>query len=173
MADEETEEAQPEQKKGGLPLFSIIAVVAVLILAAVYFFFFRSDPSEDEEIAEKRPKLEEPEIVYEDIESLILNPKGAGFKRFLTIKIELLVADRETLEKLEAEPIFKTQITDILVELLSDKTVDQLEAPSAKDDIKGELLPRLNNLLGPHFLKEKEMVSEAVKDIYYVKFLIQ
>ena len=93
--------------------------------------------------------------------------------RFLTIKIELLVADRETLEKLEAEPIFKTQITDILVDLLSDKTVDQLRAPSAKDDIKGELLPRLNNLLGPHFLKEKEMVSEAVKDIYYVKFLIQ
>lgn len=174
MADEDAQQAQPEPK-GGLPLPLIIGVGAVMLLAVVYFFFLRSKPvpAEDEETAQVEKKEEEVEAIYEGIEQLVINPKDAQFSKYLTIKMDLLVANEGILDALKEKPLYKTQITDTLIELLSDKTIEDLEGPTAKEDLKKEVLQRLNALLGPALLKEKEAVSQVFLDLYYVNYLIQ
>jgi flagellar FliL protein len=172
MADEEAPQGQPEAK-GGLPLPLIIGVGAAVLLAVVYFFFLRAKPPEDEEAAPVEKKKEEKEAIYEKLEPLIVNPKDAGFQKFFTIKLDLLLANDAVLEALDTKPVYKTQITHALIELLSDKTVEELEGPTAKEDLKREILRRLNATLGPNILKDKEAVAEPVKDIYYIKYLIQ
>ena len=172
MADEETQQSQPEPK-GGLPLPLIIGVGAVVLLAVVYFFFLRSKPPEDEELTQAKKKKEEPEAIYEQLESLTINPKGSQFSKYLTFKIDLVVANLDILDALKTRPLYKTQIADALVELLSDKTVEELESPTAKEDLRKEILHRLNALLNPSFLKEKKAISETILDIYYVNYLIQ
>lgn len=172
MADEGAQgQAEP---KGGLPLPLIIGVGAVVLLAAIYFFFLRPKPAgEEEEEAQAEKKEEHAEAIYEGIEALVINAKDAQFGRYLTIKVDLLVADETILETLKEKPLYRTQITDALVELLSDRTVSELESPTAKDDLKKEILQRLNALLGPALLKEKEAVSQVFVDLYYVNYLIQ
>lgn len=172
MADEAPQQAQAEPK-GGLPLPLIIGVGAVILLAVVYFFFLRSKPAEDEEAAKVEKKGEEAEAIYEGIEQLVINPKGAQFNKYLTIKVDLLVANVEILDALKEKPLYKTQITDALVELLSDRTIEELEGPTAKEDLKKEILKRLNTLLGPALLKEKEAISQVFLDLYYAHYLIQ
>jgi flagellar FliL protein len=172
MADEDAQQAQAEPR-GGLPLPLIIGVGAVILLALVYFFFLRSKPAEDEEEAKVEKHEEEAEAIYEGIEQLIINPKGAQFGKYFTIKVDLLVSKEELLEVFKEKPLYKTQITDALIELLSDKTVEELEGPMAKEDLKKEILKRLNALLGPALLKEKEAASQVFLDLYYVNYLIQ
>ena len=173
MAGEEAQQGQAEQPKGGIPRSLIIGVGAVVLVALVYFFFLRPKPPEDEELAQVEEKKEEREWIYEQLETLTLNPKDTHFNKYFTFKIDLLVANEETLDALKSKPLYKTQITDALVELLSDKTVEELEGPTAKEDLKKEILHRLNALLGPSLLKEKKTISEAILDIYYVKYLVQ
>jgi len=172
VADEEAQgQAEP---KGGLPIPLIAGVGAVVLLAAVYFFFLRSGPAgegEEEEQAEK--KEEQAEVIYEGIEPLVVNVKDAQFGKYLTIKVDLLVGSEMILEALKENPLYKTQIIDALVELLSDRTVEELEGPTARDDLKKDILQRLNALLGPALLKEKETVSQVFVDLYYVNYLIQ
>jgi|GEM_PF-6025897 len=172
MADEDAQQAPPEPK-AGLPLPLIIGVGAVLLLAAFYFFFLRSEPVEDEETAQVEHKEEEAEMIYEGVEQLVINPKDAQFSKYLTIKIDLRVASEEILDALKEKPLYRTQIADALVELLSDRTVENLEGPTSKDDLKKEVLQRLNALLGPALLKGKETVTPAFLDLYYVNYLIQ
>lgn len=172
MADEDAQQAQAEPR-GGLPFPLIIGVGAVILLAVVYFFFLRSKPAEDEEVAKVEKKGEEAEAIYEGIEQLIINPRDAQFGKYLTIKVDLLVANVEILDTFKEKPLYKTQITDALIELLSDRTVEELEGPTAKEDLKKELLHRLNALIGPSLLKEKETVSQVFLDLYYVNYLIQ
>lgn len=173
MADEEAQEQAPPAEKGGLPLPLILGVGAAVLLAAVWFFFLRAKPAEDEEGEKVAANKEESEFVFEKLDPIIINPRDAGFQRYLTIKLDLVVANVDVLDAIETKPIYKTRIADILVELLSDKTVEELEGPTAKDDLKKEILHRLNATLGPTILKGKEAVTEPIKDFYYVRYLIQ
>lgn len=173
MADEEAPQQEQSAPKGGLPIPLIAGVGAVVLLAAIYFFFLRAKPSEDEEGEPAEQKTEEAEIIFEKLDPVIVNPKDAGFQKFLSIKLDLVLASDAVLEGLETKPLYKSQIADALTELLSDKTIEELEGPTAKDDLKKEILKRLNALLGPTILKGKEAITEPVKDFYYVTYLIQ
>ena len=173
MADEEAQQQAPLQERGGLPLPLIIGVGAAVLLAAFWFFFLRAKPAEDEEGDQASAKKEAAELIFEKLDPLIINPKDAGFRKFLTLKIDLVVANDQVLEAIETKPLYKTRIADALVELLSDKTVEDLEGPSAKDNLKKEILHRLNALLGPTILKGKEAITEPIKDFYYVAYRIQ
>ncbi len=173
MADEEASQQAPQQEKGGLPLPLIIGVGAAVLLAAVWFFFLRAKPAEEEEGDQASAKHEEAELIYEKLDPIIINPKDAGFQKFLTIKVDLVVANDQVLEAIETKSLYRTRIADTLVEFLSDRTVEELEGPTAKDDLKKEILHRLNALLGPTILKGKEAITEPIKDFYYVQYLIQ
>ena len=172
MAEEQVQQAASEKRHGGVPLSSILVVASVVLAAAVYFIFFRSTPSEEEAQAAGEKKQEE-EFVYGGMETLVINPKDAQFKRFLSIKVEFRVSDWRIVEEMGNDPLYKTQISDALIELLSDKTVEQLEAPTAKQDLKKEIMERLNPMLGPKLIKEKELVSEVIQDVYFAQYLIQ
>lgn len=93
------------------------------------------------------------------IDNLILNPANSGGSRFLiaTLVLDVVPHVRSVLESRDAEA------RDVLLRVLSGRTVDQLSDISLRDDIREDLRSALNAMLE----------EEGVLRIFLPQFVIQ
>jgi len=94
------------------------------------------------------------------VEDIVINPAGSGGTRYLCATVALqstqnAVADEVT----EREP----QIRDVLIEILSKCTVEDLSALSKRDELRAEIKVAVNDLL----------VSGEVVGVYFSNFVLQ
>ena len=94
------------------------------------------------------------------VENLLVNPTGTNGTRFLSATLGLEVAKPETAKTLEDK---KIQVRDLLIAILSARTVEQLTDTAERDNMRGEIKERLNELIG----------GEELAAVYFVDYVLQ
>lgn len=98
--------------------------------------------------------------VITPIEDIVVNPAGTGGTRYLCTTVALESAEPKVADEVtEREP----QIRDILIEILSKRTVEELSVLSARDELRAEIETAVNDLL----------VSGEVVGVYLSNFVLQ
>jgi flagellar FliL protein len=142
-------------------------VVVVLVMAGVAFmvvskFLAPQQPATEQEAVEESSDEQEEDVKGEIfmVEELLVNPTGTSGTRFLSASIGLEVADHETVLQLEEQ---KMPVRDLLITILSSRTVEQLTNAADREMMREEIANRLNTLLGP----------QKVSAVYFVDYVLQ
>ena len=93
------------------------------------------------------------------IDDLVVNPAGSGGTRFLVAALAL-EADSEAREALTSR---EAEARDLLLSVLASRTVEELSDVSFREEIRGEIVHALNEMLG----------YEGVHRVFFPQFVIQ
>ncbi len=187
---EELEPASVKQTKGGigsmLPKVGLFVAVSLVAVAAAYFVTVKvlkpmmahspeSEMVEEQNAPEESPAHaaaeesssdhgEEGESVrrssFHTIESIVVNPANTAGTRFLSCGVSFEVESKNDLKTFEALDV---QIKDILITILSSKTVDELSDVVERNRMRREILSVVNKLTAP----------AKAKAVYLTDFVLQ
>lgn len=149
----------------------ITLVVVVLVMAGAAFFvvskFLAPQDAATAEQQAEPPAHDEHGSGTEKaggeifmVEELLVNPTGTSGTRFLSASIGLEVAGHETVVQLEGQQM---PVRDLLITILSSRTVEQLTNTTEREMMRGEITERLNKLLGP----------DKILAVYFVDYVLQ
>jgi len=162
MAEEVKEEAK--EKKGGkkkLFLFIIIGFLIISIAGGAVFFLMGKKGEEGSEKGKATHKAKKKgEVVYYDLDPIIVNLLDPTGKRFIQVRLSLEIPDKKAEEELKKR---EAVIKDTIISTLSGKTVEEVIVPEAKDKLKSELLSKINSALG----------EELVTNIYITQYIVE
>jgi len=189
MADEDMmemddlggEEEEAESVEGGNPLMKYlpwivgVLVIQVLLAYLVAQWFFVPEVAPAEEVATEEVAAEEGEAagayeapdlgvasVFQALDVVVVNPAGTDGLRFLSTKVDLGLSNGDIGLFIE-ENNLKSRINDTMINLLSSKTIPYLTNPEKQEELKAEIIRRLNLFLG----------ENAVLEIYFQSFVMQ
>jgi len=94
------------------------------------------------------------------VKDVIVNPAGTNGTRFLVTTVGLEVPTVAAKKELEEKEI---QTRDVLITILSGKTLNELVTTEDKDSLRAEIERRVNAIL----------ISGKLKNVYLSKFIIQ
>ncbi|WP_461831581.1 flagellar basal body-associated FliL family protein [Aquifex sp.] len=158
MAEEVKEpEAGGGKKKLILFLLLFIILLAVAGGGAYFFLFAKKDKKE-----EKAPRVAPPEvgIMYKLEPAFIVNLADPEATVYARISITLEVANQQVLQEVhKKEPV----IRDAIIEIVSSKTSSELRTPEGREELKLEILKRINTILS----------KGGVRNVYFTEFVIQ
>ena len=164
MAEQEAaavEEVAP--KKGGKLKIIVLALVGVLLLVVgVVVYLVMSSPPPDAEGGEAAEVVERKPPVYETLAVFTVNLSDR--EHFLQTELQL------ALENVEAQKLVKDrmpEVRDVLIRLLSSKTVDELTQADGKDRLADEIRQQVNGVLGV------QSDAEGVRKVLFAAFIIQ
>jgi flagellar FliL protein len=176
---EENESASNEVVKKKRPKIKLIVVaIVVLILivagAAGYFFIVKKDSGSKETTAketsvkekntEKKADVTEskksgPSSVY-SIGAIIVNLADQEAQKYLKVQIALELSSPKLEEEIKKR---EPQIKDIIISVLSSKTMADVSNPQGKIALKQEIMKRIN----------LSLVEGEVTDMFFSEFVIQ
>jgi flagellar FliL protein len=169
VAEEKEKEKEEETKeKKGSPLKLVLIVVAVLVLAGAGFVAWQLflTPDTDDMGAEAIPTADQ-EAELEDtltqtyaMDTFVVNLNDPGGKRYLKTNIELEYIS-ETLGEELARRL--PQLRDLILLLLSSKSLDDIQSVDGKIALRRELIQRINQTL----------TSGKIRNLYFTQFVIQ
>lgn len=137
MADKKKGDAEDEKKGMGAKLKPVMFLVAVVAAGAGYKFVLApkpvTTPPADGEVAAAEVALEEGVIVT--VPELVLNLAGPG-QHFLRVGAALVLEKGVNADAFTKEIPFAS---DVLLDVLSEKTPEELREPGAKAELKAEL----------------------------------
>jgi len=167
--------------------FVAIGIAAVIVLAIigglVWFFVLKEEPTE-EEAGPKIPEWEAPldltpELVYDDLDRLIINPADSRGRYYLVVKVDIAF-QRDVRGELLSRLWVIPQAKNLIIDIFSDYTIAELQKSEFKEEARMEILYEFNRLMGwegdlPSF-EELEVMEDddkpPVKDIYLVEFIL-
>jgi len=158
--DEKVSKGGKSPSKGvGKKLIILLAGLLVILGVGGYFGYtmFFQEKGKGEKQAQKEKKGKE-KMVLIAMDPFILNLVDPG--RHLKVNLQLELVDEKE------EPKVKERIPklrDIIIMLLSSKTLDAVSSPEGKFQLKDEILLRVNQAM------EKEMF----KNVYFTEFVMQ
>jgi flagellar FliL protein len=160
MSDEPTEEAAPTPAKRGGKIAIIAALLALLGGGAAGVFALgpmlrggddaaaSADSAADD--GHGKPKAGGGHggsgSPLFSIDNLVINPAGTQGTRFLIVTVALEMKDAGATPELTARD---PEIRDLLLSLLSARTVEQLSDLGGKDALKEEIRVAIEKVLGP------------------------
>ena len=177
MAEEEKEENVEEEGKseksgGGSNIVLIIIIVLLVLLLAVggiVAYLMLSGGDEETPDTVKQEKVEKKSRKKSDnltvgpmypLDKFTVNLLSENGRRFLVAKINL----EEDSEELTSELDKKTPlIRDIIISILSSKTVEEITTPKGKEKLKEEIVNQINK-----YLEDGEIAN-----VYFTEFVIQ
>jgi len=179
MAEEEKEESQEngaekESKKGGGTniVLIIIVVLLVLVLAIggiVAYLMLSGDEGGDgtqvtqEKVEKKKRRSRSDDMTVGPmypLDKFTVNLMSENGRRYLVVKMNL----EEDSEELTPELDKKTAlIRDIVISILSSKTVEEITTAKGKAKLKDEIIAQINR-----YLEDGE-----IRHIYFTEFVIQ
>jgi len=177
MAEEEKEENVEEEEKseksgGGSNIVLIIIIVLLVLLLAVggiVAYLMLSGGDEETPDTVKQEKVEKKSRKKSDnltvgpmypLDKFTVNLLSENGRRFLVAKINL----EEDSEELTSELDKKTPlIRDIIISILSSKTVEEITTPKGKEKLKEEIVNQINK-----YLEDGEIAN-----VYFTEFVIQ
>ena len=167
--------------------FVAIGIAGVVVLAIVggliWYFLIREPPTEDE-LGPQLPKWEapidlNPELVYEGLEKMIINPVDSRGRYYLIVKIDIAF-NRDVRGDLLSKLWIIPQAKNVIIDVLSDFTIAELQSAEMKEEARSEIKQEFNRLLGwqgdaltPEELEELDDDSKPpIKDIYFTEFIL-
>ena len=94
------------------------------------------------------------------IEDIVVNPAGTGGSRFLSVSFGFAVESPELAKQMEEH---EAQVRDVLITILSSKTVADLTDPKQKEVMRLQIKKRLSQVLE----------TEELAGVYYTDFVLQ
>lgn len=169
----------PESKKGinpkifliGLPLFIVQLVVVYFVTANILLSKVqpKAPANAGHEAAEAVQEEESSEESAEagtmaerifTIENIIVNPAGTQGRSLMQTSIGFELSTKEQAEELKKQDVM---LKDVVISVLSSKTVPQLSNVTFKDSLKTEITKSIS----------KKMPKMKVKNIYFSEYIIQ
>ena len=164
--------------KSGKPLPWLVLVVGFLVMlltpAACYFVVKLSLPTPvSTEVATKeaaakkeaekaKPEVKEPTLF--NLNSMLVNILDTKGTRILKIAPHLVLSEPTMAEKMNK---LKAMLVDQITSVASAKTLDELDGPAGRENLKKDILTRVNKNL------EMQQIAGSVVDVYFDEFLIQ
>jgi flagellar FliL protein len=162
--EQETEEEvveEPEQKKEKPLLKKLLFALAIVTLGAIsYIVYLQIISPIMLKRAENQKKSPHPLKMYE-FERLTTNPAESEGRRFAVISLAAELEPKKSKEICKELENKALKIQDILIKIVSNKTVEDLE--TKKEELRQEILDKLNETL----------VAGKLKEIYFTEFVIQ
>ena len=179
MAEEEKEESKEEESKseksGGSNIVLILIVVLLVVVLAiggvVAYLMLSGDDEEaagaettQEQVVKKKKKHKSSDELavgpMYPLDKFTVNLMSDNGRRFLVAKMNL----EESGEELTPELDKKTpMIRDIIISILSSKTVEEITTAKGKEKLKEEILSQIN----------KHLDDGEIRHIYFTQFVIQ
>lgn len=161
------ESAKPMKSKLlliGIPVFIVQLVVVYFITANLLVpkdnSTNESADLKDEVTEEQTETSKGAEEFLFNLEDIIVNPSETNGKVLLLVKLGLGVGSAEAQKSLEEKQVV---IKDVVINILSSKTVPQLSRSDYRDSLKVVILKDAN----------AKLPGINIKNIYFSKFLIQ
>jgi flagellar protein FliL len=157
---EESPEVKKSSKKGlGKKMLILLGVIILLLGAGGYvgYSMLFQEKNKEAKIVQKENKEKEKMILLA-LDPFILNLSDPGRHLKVTVQFELN-NEKDELKVKERTP----KLRDIIIMLLSSKTVDSVSSPEGKFQIKDEILLRAN----------QAMDREVFRNVYFTDFVMQ
>ncbi|HEX28597.1 TPA: flagellar basal body-associated FliL family protein [Candidatus Poribacteria bacterium] len=168
MAREERIEGKGEKNGGSGMLKNLIPYLGTLIaLTAIAYIMvtrFMPEPPSSASIQRgtvqrKKAETEENGVLYE-FGDVIANPAQTEGTRFLKVTIYLELRKGEYQKIVDK---YKPKLQDVTLQILSSKTVEELEDVSKRGDLRKEITDAMNSVLG----------RKVVLKVFFTEFVIQ
>ncbi len=143
-----------------LPTVGILAILAGGAFAIVLFVVRPMFPSVAVGDVQTKPATHKFGRVIA-LDSVVVNVAQTEGRRYLKATVHIEVPEEEKVVK-EVESR-KPQLLDLIVATLTKKTLAEVTAPEALDRLRGEVLERVSQALGP----------ERVRQIFITEFVVQ
>ena len=156
-------EKQVSLIKVGLPLLLVQILIAYFLATYVLvpMFFDQAKANSYEEATKEDSEEEEEErsfgVIYQ-LEDLIVNP--AQSDQFLLLNLALEVKEEDDTKILDERKVI---VRDILIRILSGKTIDQLDGPEDKENLRNEIKESISPVLPKGHLY----------NVYFSNYIIQ
>ena len=149
-------------------LLPIISTFLLLITLSAEGFvawklYDQSTPTDQttDEVAAEVEVASDDEPLFMDLGETTVNLHGSeSDNNFLRIKIKILVDGVDAQERITQNT---TQVTDLVLNVLSAQTFANIRTPEGKASLKRDLIERINRLVG----------HDPILDIFFVDFVSQ
>ncbi|MEI7907191.1 MAG: flagellar basal body-associated FliL family protein [Bacteroidota bacterium] len=135
-----------------------IIVVQIVLLYFLFIKFVAPGMTAQPHVKEEASVPDQTQVMV--IKDIIVNPAGTNGTRFLLTTVGLEIPSAELKAELETKEV---QTRDILNTILTSKGLDELTAPQFKEQLRKEILEKLNS----------KLTKGKIKNIYFSKFIIQ
>ena len=175
-AEGEAEGKAGAEKSGGskkMIMFGLVGVGAIVMGVVLALFVLKpmlSDNSDGEAEGHDKPAVHKKKASgrhgaaaassFYAVKDIVVNPAGTAGTRFLSVSFSFQVDSPELADLLESK---ETILRDVLITILSAKTVAQLTDPKQKEIIRYQIKKRVSQLLE----------AEEVMAVYYTDFVLQ
>lgn len=172
MAKEEQKEEQTEggkgKKKGGNLILIIIISVLIVVLIVVGILVAMLVSGDDEEQNSQQTTKSKP---VKDLDAMEVGPMfpmdtftvnllSDSGRRYLKVQINLELDGEELAAELEKKTAV---VRDVIIRLLSSKTLEEISTAKGKDKLKEQIVDQLN-------LKLRD---GNIRHIYFTEFVVQ
>jgi flagellar FliL protein len=175
--NEETTENSAPAKDGGNKLLMVVIIILLLLLLVIgglVAYFLLSDNTTDpnqnpdkntktEKVEKKKPKKDSDDLTVGPIypmDNFIVNLMSDGARRFLKCSINLEMDTPELQPEIDSKV---APIRDIIIRILSSKTVAEVSTSKGKDKLKEEIARKIN----------ERLQAGEIRHVYFVDFVIQ
>ncbi|HIQ31480.1 MAG TPA: flagellar basal body-associated FliL family protein [Aquifex aeolicus] len=164
MADEEKEAKREEGYGGGTGKLLLAALLLLTLLigggAGAYFFLLSGKTEKEEEPPKPEVSPEAVGVMYKLEPAFIVNLADPELTMYARVSVTIeLSAPEVVLEVQKREPI----VRDAIIEILSNKTSHELRSPEGREQLKLEIIKRINTIL----------VQGGVRNVYFTEFVVQ
>jgi flagellar FliL protein len=177
MAEEKENQEQEEQKEekgggGNSKLLLIVIIVLLLLLliigGLVAYFLLSSNSDEDQPQEQKQEKVVKKKKVSDmaevgpiyPLDQFIVNLVSNNADRYLKCKISFELDSPELQQEVDKK---LPAIRDIIINILSSKTVEEIQTAKGKEKLKEEIRRKVNEIL----------TTGEIRHVYFTEFVIQ
>lgn len=167
--DEQLEDEAFIEDEGAVPgkkkklLFMIAGIVGLLVLVGGAAAWFLMTPADQKQAQKEVPEKEEEHApIYEKLETFTVNLSDK--ESYLQVEVALKLSDPEVQVKVKT---YMPEVRDILLRLLSSKSVEELTTQEGKDKLASEIQSQVNDVL---HVKQR---GKGVKGVLFNSFIIQ
>jgi len=174
MAEEkENQEVQEEKKEGGssklLLIVIIVLLLILLIVGGLVAYFLLSGGDEEQPAQQQEPQKIEKKKKVENmteigpiypLDQFIVNLVSNNSSRYLKCKIDLELDAPELQQEVDKK---LPAIRDLIIRILSSKTVEEIQTAKGKEKLKEEIKRKINEIL----------TTGEIRNVYFTEFVIQ
>jgi len=174
MAEEkenkEVEEAEEKKSGGGSKLLLIVIIILLLLLlviGGVVAYFLLSNNNTDQQQPQQQ-KIEKKHKVSDladigpiyPLDPFTVNLVSANADRYLKCKIDLELDSPDLQKEIDKK---LPAIRDMIIQILSSKTVEEIQTAKGKEKLKEEIKRKINSIL----------TTGQIRNVYFTQFVIQ
>ncbi len=172
-AEGEAEGKAGAENSGGskkMIMFGLVGVGAIVMGVVLAIFVLKPmlshNPDEEAEkdkkaaVTKKKDSGIQHEPIFHTVKDIVINPAGTGGTRFLSVSFAFQLDSPEMAAVMESK---ENIVRDVLITILSAKTIAQLTDPKQKEIVRYQIKKRVSELL-----KTDELTA-----VYYTDFVLQ